>query len=354
MSDDWDDDDEACAEDSPAEDVHVQALPIIGHVAAEAQILAAYNAGKMHHAWLLAGPMGVGKASFARRVARFLLSPARQEDGGLFGPAEPNSLDVAPDDSASALIDAGSHPGLLQLERLVNEKTGKRATGISVEQARLLAPFVSLMAADGGWRVILIDAIDDMNRAASNAVLKIVEEPPAKTLFLLVSHQPGGLLPTIRSRCRRLEFKRLSDEDVKAVLVSQLVASADIPVLLALADGSPGQALRFAGLDLPPLAAALDDAMAGALSLPDRLVIAEQLGKSDAAPRYEAFLDLAQRKLAGRLRTAARDGHFASMAIWEQLQGLVGPAVALNDEAKAVVFQTLGLLAQARIGSVAA
>jgi DNA polymerase III subunit delta' len=355
MSEDWDDEDEDYVEDSPAADVHVQTLPIIGHDAAEAQILAAYNAGKLHHAWLLAGPMGVGKASFARRVARFLLSPARAEDGGgLFGPAEPTSLDVAADDPASALIDAGSHPGLLTLERLVNEKTGKRATGISVDQARTLAPFVSLMASDGGWRVIIIDAIDDMNRAASNAVLKIVEEPPAKTLFLLVSHQPGGLLPTIRSRCRRLEFKRLPDDDVKAVLVAQLVAPADIPVLLALADGAPGQALRFAGLDLPPLATAIDEAMAGELTLADRLVIAEQLAKSDAAPRYEAFLDLALRKLAERLRAAARDGQYAPMALWEQLQALVGPAVALNDDAKAVVFQSLGLLAQFGTGRAAA
>ncbi len=358
MTSEWDDDDldydNEAAGSAPGE-LHIQALPILGHAEAEAQMLAAYNAGKMHHAWLLTGPMGVGKASFARRVVRFLLSPTRAEDGGgLFGPAEPTNLEVTPDDPAGALIDAGSHPGFLALERLMNEKTGKRASAITVDQVRQLAPFVSLMASDGGWRVILIDAMDDLNRAASNAVLKILEEPPAKTLFLLVSHQPGGLLPTIRSRCRRLEFKRLSDQDVRTVLVSQLVAESDIPVLLALADGAPGQALRFAGLDLPPLSQALDEAMANQLTLADRLVIAEQLGKADAAPRYEAFLDLALRKLAETLRNRARHGEYAPMALWEQLQTLVGPAVALNDDAKAVVFQTLGLLSQMRAGTAAA
>jgi DNA polymerase III subunit delta' len=358
MTPDWDDDDvEYDGDDdaAPPAETHVQALPILGHDAAEQQILAAYNAGRLHHAWLLAGPVGVGKASFARRVARFLLSPARAEDGGgLFGPIAPTSLDVPADDPAGPLIDAGSHPGFLVLERLVNEKTGKRATGITVDQARLLAPFTTLMAADGGWRIILVDAIDDMNRAASNAVLKIVEEPPARTLFLLVSHQPGGLLPTIRSRCRRLDFKRLSDEDVKRVLVSQLVAAADVPVLLGLADGSPGQALRYAGLDLPPLAQALDEAMAGALNLADRLVIAEQLSKAEASPRYEAFLDLAQRKLADSLRQRAQHGAYAPMELWEQLQTLVRPAVALNDDAKSISFQTLGLLSQMRTGTAAA
>jgi DNA polymerase III subunit delta' len=358
MTPDWDDDDidyDVDDDGSPAGETHVQALPIIGHDDAEQQILAAYNAGRLHHAWLLTGPAGVGKASFARRVARFLLSPARAEDGGgLFGPAAPISLNVPDDDPASSLIDAGSHPGFLLFQRLVNEKTGKRATGISVEQARALGPFTSLTAADGGWRIIMVDAMDDMNRSAANAVLKILEEPPAKTLFLLISHQPGGLLPTIRSRCRRLEFKRLSDDDVKTVLVSQLVAPSDIPVLLALADGSPGQALRFAGLDLPPLASALEAAMAGALTLADRLTIAEQLSKADAAPRYEAFLDLAQRKLAEELRGRARRGDYAPMAVWEQLQTLVGPAMTLNDDAKAIVFQTLGLLLKVQAGSAAA
>jgi DNA polymerase III subunit delta' len=358
MTEDWDDDDVSYDSDdngAASAQTHVQALPIIGHDEAEQQILAAYSAGRLHHAWLLTGPMGVGKASFARRVARFLLSPARAEDGGgLFGPAEPTSLDVPQDDPASALIDAGSHPGFLLFERLVNEKTGKRATGITVDQARALGPFTALTASDGGWRVILVDAMDDMNRSAANAVLKILEEPPAKTIFLLISHQPGGLLPTIRSRCRRLEFKRLSDADVKTVLVSQLVASGDIAVLLALADGSPGQALRFAGLDLPPLASAIEAAMAGTLTPADRLTIAEQLGKSDAAPRYEAFLDLTQRQLADALRQRARQGSFAPMAVWEQVQALVGPALVLNDDAKAIVFQTLGLLSSVRAGSAAA
>jgi DNA polymerase III subunit delta' len=358
MSDDWDEDDfnyDADEASAPPPETHLRALPIIGHDDAEKKFLAAYNAGRLHHAWLLTGPMGVGKASFARRVARFLLSSARADDGGgLFGPAEPTSLDVPEDDPAGSLIDAGSHSGFLLFERLLNEKTGKRATGITVDQARTLGHFTALMASDGGWRVILVDAMDDMNRSAANAVLKILEEPPAKTLFLLVSHQPGGLLPTIRSRCRRLEFKRLKDEDVRRVLVSQLASAADIPVLLALADGAPGQALRFAGLDLPPLAAALDEAMAGTLALADRLSIAEQLGKADSAPRYEAFLDLAIRKLADRLRSNARQGQYAPMALWEQVQALVGPAMALNDDAKAIVFQTLGLLSNVRAGTATA
>ncbi len=320
-------------------------LTFIGHHAAEQSFLDSFNSGRLHHAWLLAGPRGIGKATFAWRVARFLLSAAPKGSDGLFGRECPISLTVANDDPIVAQINARSVIGLAVLERLENEKTGKLATSISVEQVRALVPVMGTQVEPGAWRVVIIDAVDDLNRNGSNALLKMLEEPPERTLFLLVSHQPKKLLPTIRSRCRRVDMQMLSTTDVGAVLAAHDIND---PVLISLADGAPGQALRYTGLDLKPLSAAIESAMAGQFSFTDQLQLSESMTRPDAAARYEAFLDLAQRAIVLRLKSLARSGRKVetNLELWDKVRTLVGPAQVLNDDPKLVVLSLLGLLPQ--------
>ncbi|WP_309643629.1 DNA polymerase III subunit delta', partial [Phenylobacterium sp.] len=177
-----------------------------GHEAAEASFEDARERGRLHHAWLLTGPEGVGKATFAYRAARRLLG----------APAEPNYgiLGAAPDHPVSRQIIAHSHPDILVLERVGED--GKPRKVIPVDEARKLSEFFSKSPATAPHRVAIIDAADDLNVNAANAVLKTLEEPPSRGVLLLVSHSPGRLLPTIRSRCRRLAFHALPEDEVAA------------------------------------------------------------------------------------------------------------------------------------------
>lgn len=326
-------------------------LKLFGHGAAEAAFLDAWKGGRLHHAWLLTGPRGVGKATFAYRIARFVLSGGgAQEGGGLFGePLPPSTLDVDPEHPAVRQMLAGSSPVLKVLERAINDK-GKLAKETTVDQVRALIPFLGTTPADGGWRVVLVDAADDMNRQAANALLKMLEEPPAQTLFLLISHAPGRLLPTIRSRCRRLPLAPLEAADVQAALqiAAPELSSAEIERLVPLAKGCPGRALRFAGLDIQRLEAALDALVrtgvpGGAIALE----LAGVLSAAAAQARYEAFLELVPERLA----TIAEDGDPADLArlvsLWEKARDLAGAAVPLALDPKSVVFELSQVVAQA-------
>ena len=356
----WDAEDEAdsrsAAGEGPALAVHpALSSRLRGHAEAEAAFLAAYNSGKLPHAWLLAGPRGVGKATFAWRVAHFLLAEDRRDDHGLFGPRTPDSLDVPEGDPATTLILAGSHPGLMLLEREV-KKSGALAAAIAVDQARDIPAFFTLKSNDDGWRVVIVDSADDLNRNAANALLKIIEEPPARALLLLVSHRPGMLLPTIRSRCRVQRFAPLSDDEVMATLADHQISPAERNVLVTLSEGSPGTALRFAGLEIVPLVEAIDAALAGQLDLASRMALAENLDGKRSEHRYEAFLDLAQRRLATAIRNRAAQGLSgeADFVLLDQLRALILPARALHDSPLQIVFQTLGLLAQLQQATAAA
>jgi len=223
-----------------------------GQEAAEAVLLRAQASGRLPHAWLLSGPRGVGKATLAFRFARFLLAPEAQ-GGGLFGEA-PQSLDLPESDPLFRRVAAGGHADLLTLERTRDDK-GKLRSVIPVEDVRRLLTFARRTAAEGGWRVAVVDSVDEMNRNAANALLKILEEPPARCLLLLVSHAPGSLLPTIRSRCCQLPLAPL-DEAVVAELLGRYfpdLAPEERLALARLADGSIGRALDLAaqgGLEL--------------------------------------------------------------------------------------------------------
>lgn len=216
---------------------------VIGHEAQERVFLDAWAAGRVHHAWLITGPRGIGKASLAYRIARFALG--RPPEPGV---AAPDSLDAAPGAEAAARqIAAGAHPGLTELRRGWNEKTKKFKSAIAVDDVRKLIGFFHLSAAEGGWRVAIVDPADDLNTAAANALLKALEEPPERALFLIVSHAPGRLPATILSRCRRLACGALSAGDAaRAAGAAAPALPPDAATALArLSGGAPGEALRL-------------------------------------------------------------------------------------------------------------
>ncbi len=223
---------------------------LIGQSEPEGNFLEAYNSDRLHHAWLITGNRGVGKATLAWRLARFLL--AEPVDGGtLFGGAlpKPDTLEISADHPINARMLALSEPRLFLLRRAWDEKTKKLKSVITVDEARKLRGFFALSAADGGRRVVIVDTADEMNPNAANALLKLLEEPPERTTLFLISHQPSRLLPTIRSRCRELRCHNLApDEMARALAQTGINLPADTTALSALADGSVGEAVRLINL----------------------------------------------------------------------------------------------------------
>ena len=224
-----------------------------GHVAAERAVLDAWNAKRMPHAWLFTGPSGIGKASFAYRVARFVLAGGGEV--GLFGDG-PDSLHVDPASGTVKRIASGGHPDLRVLEKgMVSEQGRVTENVINAYQARRMVEFLYQTPAESEWKVLIVDGADDFNPAAANALLKAMEEPPSRALILLTANRPGALLPTIRSRCRSLPMRPMPDEDVSRLLEER---KPDLPteeraLLVQLAEGSIGRALALAdagGVDL--------------------------------------------------------------------------------------------------------
>lgn len=225
---------------------------LIGHEAAETAMHDAISSGRVPHAWMITGPPGIGKATLAFRFARYVLSGGAEEEGpGLFGdalPAAATGLQVSRDDPVFAQIAAGSHPDMLVVERGYDEKRKKMRGEIVVEDVRKIGNFLRLTPSLGGWRVVILDSADEMNRNAANAVLKLLEEPPRQALILLVSHTPGRLLPTIRSRCRTVRLGPLSDSQIGELLAVHQpdLAPQTTETLIALSEGSIGRALALA------------------------------------------------------------------------------------------------------------
>lgn len=270
----------------------------------------------MHHAWLLAGPKGVGKASFARVAAKRILAEAAGHV-----PRE-HPLDVDADTPTARFIDAeggSAHPDFQLIERVLNKSGTALARNISVDQVRELAGLFNSTPALSDWRAVVIDSVDDLEKGAANALLKMLEEPPPNCLFFLVSHVPGRLLPTIRSRCRSLEFQSLGDDVMASVLTSALpdLSETKRRELIAGAAGSVGRAVALAALDLEPLR---QDALAlmreGDPTNARRAKLSQALSGRASAERYASFLDLAPsliaaeaRQLTGRARLRALDAY---------------------------------------------
>lgn len=235
---------------------------LIGHITAEQTLLESYNSGRMHHAWLISGPRGIGKATLAYRFARFLLKHGKtgsDEGDSLFGDAlpasDPTSLQVDVEDPVFRRIAVGAHGDLMSIEREFDEKKNRFKGQIGVDRVRGVGSFLGKTSAEGGWRVVVIDAADEMNRNSANAVLKVLEEPPKQAVLLLLAHNPGKLLPTIRSRCRTLQLNPLSDETIIELMRKYAPDSSESEAigLAKLAEGSFGRALSLyeeGGLDL--------------------------------------------------------------------------------------------------------
>lgn len=240
---------DAAAPPAAALDITPKTNPdLMGHEDIEAALLADYNAGRMPHAIVLAGPAGIGKATLAYRLARFLLAQGMGQDAGLFGePAKPESLYLAPEDPVFRRVSSGGHSDLLVIEREFDEKKGRFKNDITIDAVRRAHPFVRKTAAEEGWRVIVIDGAEYLNRSSQNALLKILEEPPKKTVLILTTSQPGAFLPTIRSRCRMVPMKSLS-ENVLGKLIDKMIPAISLPeknALTRLSDGSIGRAMQF-------------------------------------------------------------------------------------------------------------
>ncbi|MEQ9361407.1 MAG: DNA polymerase III subunit delta' [Rhodospirillales bacterium] len=355
---------------------------LIGHLEAENSLRTALEAGRLAHAWLITGPKGIGKATLAHRFARYVpshgavLAKAAPTDSGpgLFGDAPPES-DPAPagagGEGQGLYLDpahpvfhrtlAGSHADLMVVECAVDEKTGRRKGQIPVDAIRAVKGFLSLTAGEGAWRVVVIDSADDMNRNAANALLKVLEEPPPQALVLLVSHNPGGLLPTIRSRCRRLTL-RPPPMDAVAALIAQRcpdLGAAEAARLAAVAEGSIGYALDLAeqgGL-------AMLDEVSGLLArLPDGIPakdlhdFAGRLGGAGKEAEFAAFAKTLRWWLE-RLIIAAGGGPLPGiidaeavarlnamagldrwLEVWEKVSRLLAATTAANLDRKQVVL----------------
>jgi len=268
----------------------------VGHDEAEAQIAAAMAESRLHHAWLIAGPRGLGKATLAYRFARALLGARR---------IGPRPFDVDPEDPVARRVVNLSHGDLFVLRRGIGDR-GRARREIAAEEARAMPGFFSLAPAEGGWRVAIVDSVDDLNRHAANALLKILEEPPARCVLLLICHAPGAALATIRSRCRRITLRPLSDADCAVAVRGALGVDAD-PRAIALAKGRPGRAVALQALAAPKMAEALEQALRRlAQDGPQGFAALAFDRAGDAHDRLDLMLDLTQDLIADAVAAVSR------------------------------------------------
>jgi DNA polymerase-3 subunit delta' len=316
---------------------------IIGQDRAVEQFATAWASRKLHHAWLLTGPKGVGKASFALAAARRVLAEAAGS------PFDVPGIQTDDDHPIVKLVEARSHPDFRWLERLLNEKTGNLNRNIKVDQIRELGEFLSLSAALSPWRVVVIDTVDDLETEGANALLKMLEEPPPNTLFFLVSNAPGRLLPTIRSRCRRLEFQKLEDDVMTSILARHApeVSAAENKRIVSMSFGSAGRALAFAELGLAKLEdAALTIIREGDPTNARRSALASELGKKGGAERYAAFLELAPSLIAREARMLNGSQQERALEAYAKARELAAVAPRVSLDPAATVFQLGGILAE--------
>ena len=323
---------------------------LFGHQEAELTLLDAYRTGRLPHAWLITGPAGIGKATLAYRMARFVLAHPDP-----YAPAvrSATSLAIEPDHPITRRIAAQAQPDLLVLVRTINEKTGKLRQDIAVDDVRRSVTFFGSTAGEGGWRIAIVDPVDELNQSGANALLKILEEPPQRALLLLVSHSAGQVLPTIRSRCRLLPLRPLAVEDVAHAAAAALGTTdkdADIQAAALVADGSVARALALLDSDALELRNRI-------VALLDRLpavdpralhALGDRLAGTDAAP-LAAFLDTVNAWMSARLDQGPREpARLVRVAqAWESINAAARDAQEYNLERRPLVFSVFGTLADA-------
>jgi DNA polymerase-3 subunit delta' len=326
---------------------------LFGHRDAELALLDGYRSGRMAHAWLIGGAQGIGKATLAYRLARFVLAHRDPLAAAVQGAA---TLAVDPSEPAARLVAAGAHGGLLVLERTLNEKGVMRSV-ITVDETRETISFFGSTAAVEGWRICIVDTVDELNPNAANALLKILEEPPRRSLFLLVSHAPARLLPTILSRCRKLALRPLATDDVIGAAAHAAGLARDDPALAeaaAAAEGSVARALTPLGGDAVKLYQRTAALLATLPQVDPRELhaLGDALGGSDRAA-LAAFIDSIDRWVSERLRADGANANanlprLARLAeVWEKISLAARDVEAYNLERKPLVFSVFGLLAEA-------
>lgn len=349
---------------------------LVGHERAEAVLLEAWRSERLPHAWLICGPRGIGKATLAFRFARFVLAQGAADGGGLFGGGEaagPESLYVDPVLPVFRRVAAGGHADMVTLERGYEREGGRLRNSVVIDDVRKAGRFMALTAGEGGWRVVVVDAADDLNVNAANALLKLLEEPPARALVLLVSHAPGRLAATIRSRCCRLALRPLAEDTVAALLArhAPTLGAADAAALARLAEGSIGRALGLAeadGLALYRELIALVAPLPG-VDIPALHKLADRLARPDAEAAYRTTIDLltwwlarmvragvpgpahaadaveaapGESEIARRLRGLAGLDRWAE--VWEKIGRMAAQADGLNLDRKQVVLNAFHAL----------
>lgn len=318
-----------------------------GHQAAEETLLRQYRSGRMHHGWLFAGPRGIGKATLAYRLARFLLS---FPDPRLAG--ERTSLFIPAEAPVAHRIAARGHADLISLERAYDAKAERLKSEIAVDDVRKASAFFGRTAGEGGWRICIVDAAEDLNTESANALLKILEEPPGRSLFILVSHQPGRLLPTIRSRCLRLDLGPLSEAETIAVLETMGEHKPeDLSRAAQLSKGSPGRALELLNSQGAKYFDLLRQLMSRSqkIDLAAKISIADGLHGRDMAEDYAIFCELLLTHVADLARRAALAGQGSAFArAHEEIGHSLRLANALNLDRRQTILDALAVLGSAK------
>lgn len=334
---------------------------LVGHTAAEAMLRRLADNDRLPHALLLSGPRGIGKATLAFRLARYVLS--RGGDAGaadMFGAAAAG-LAVPAESGVFRRVAAGGHADLLTVERAFDARRRRLQNEIVVDNVREIGGFLHLTAAEGGWRIVIVDGADAMNRNAGNALLKILEEPPRRALLVLVAHSPGKLLPTIRSRCRQIKLSPLSDATVRTLLARYCPGVADdtAAAIADLAEGSIGRAVELARSGGIELYRAVTSMLARRPGLDLRALhgLADRLARADAEESYRAVEELLRHDLAQRAIAAARAGRRGDAARWARVRDSVGDEFAradgLNLDRKQAILSAF-FAVEAAVGAVQA
>jgi DNA polymerase-3 subunit delta' len=309
---------------------------LAGHGEVADMLASAYRAGKLPHALLLAGPQGIGKATLAFHLAYHLLKyPAHQS-----APAA-----LASPDPASPLfrqIAMGAHPAILHLTRPLNDKTKNFKTVLTVDEIRKVNRFLSMTSHDGGYRVVIVDPADDMNTNAANALLKNLEEPPSRTVFILIVHSPGGLLPTIRSRCQTIRLSPLAPGDLLRALAGAHLALSDDAQGAALAERAGGSArsaillTQYGGLEIAEAFDALADAPGLEVAAAHKL--ADVVSGRDQAIQFDIFNRHALDRLSDSASAAAHSGDLARAKklsdAWQEALGAISETETYNLDKK--------------------